>query len=79
VLEESPYSTERGAGETPARRKLRDWATETDSRWLPYGSSGDGEKARQELTGAGSNIGGQVTPTGSKAKQGVSGSLDTLG
>jgi hypothetical protein len=68
-LEESPHSTEHGAGETPERGNLLDRATETNRRWLPLGRSGKGEKASQALTGAGSNIGGQVTPARSKAKQ----------
>ena len=65
AAEESPHSIEHGAGQSPGRGNLPDRATETDCR-----ASGDGEKAVQETTGVRSNAGGQVTPAGSKAKQG---------
>jgi len=42
VTEESPYSAGHGAGETPGRSDLSDWATEKNSR---DSFPGDGEKA----------------------------------
>jgi hypothetical protein len=65
-VEESPHSAEHGAGESPGRGNLSDQGHR--NRLPPQG--GEGEKAVQETTGVRSNAGGQVTPSGSKAKQG---------
>jgi hypothetical protein len=70
-IEESPYSTERGAGETPGwRRPSRGNLSDQGHRNRLPPPGGEGEKAVQETTGVRSNAAGQATPTGSKAKQG---------
>ncbi len=68
-VEESPYSTGRGAGEDPGRSDLSEKGHRKEQPGRCLHRPGDGEKAAQETTGVRSNAGGQATPVGSKDKQ----------